>query len=147
MPVMVILCVAHTTNKIANPRTHTELGSSQFFCCNSPLCGHDHDRCLSLSVLLQTFFYACRKVINDLKKNRRGHKNHLQWTDKKFFGAYVSLWAQHMFIQSTDQYNVLRWRDKKLNLWVAFERIVITKHNILHGNFSNICVKILLNHA
>ena len=30
-----------------------------------------------LSVLLQTFFSACRKVIFDLMKNRRGYKNHL----------------------------------------------------------------------
>ena len=39
---------------------------------------NDHDRQTSRSVLLQTFFSACRKVIFDLKKNRRGYKNHLR---------------------------------------------------------------------
>ena len=42
---------------------------------------NDHDRQTSRSVLLHTFFSACREVIFDLRKNRRGYKNHLRWTD------------------------------------------------------------------
>ena len=76
--VMVIRGVAPTASKSTNPRTQNELGSSCFFCCDSPLRGHDHDRCTFLSVLRQTFFFACRKVIYDLKKNRRWYKMNLQ---------------------------------------------------------------------
>ena len=74
---------------------------------------NDHDRQTSRSVLLQTFFSACRKVIFDLRKNRRGYKNHLHkqmensWCICEFMKRSICL------SNPSGQYNVLRCRRKK----------------------------------
>ena len=74
---MVIRRVAPKTNKSTISEL-VEFGNSCFiFVVKVRFADNDHDLLISGSVLLQTFFSACRKVIFDLRKNRRGYKNHL----------------------------------------------------------------------